>query len=133
MSEIWIQELCTDKFRWVSLSSNPLCDAKGIGGTLGKNLTAWVVADLVLTCQEGIGNLTFDNCYAFYKCLSLLSTLNIPTICTLYGGCIGSAPITGKSQMEAVPYPVIFWGCRFFSECSKEKNCCAAGESGAAL
>ena len=32
-----------------------------------------------------------------------------------------------------VPYPAIFGGCRFFDDRSKEKNRCAAGESGAAL
>ena len=32
-------------------------------------------------------------------------------------------------QIKAVPYPVIFWGCRFFGKRSEEKNRCAAGES----
>ena len=45
--------------RWGSSSPNLLCSAKGVGGTPGKNLTVWVVACLVLACQEGIGNLTY--------------------------------------------------------------------------
>ena len=31
-----LKKVCTGKFRWVSLSSNPLQGAKGISGTPGK-------------------------------------------------------------------------------------------------
>ena len=32
--------------------------------------------------------------------------------------------------MISVPYPEVFWGGRFFDECSEEKNCIAAEGSG---
>ena len=38
-----------------------------------------------------------------------------------------------KYKQITVPYPAVFWGCWFFDECSKEKNHCTTGESGAVL
>ena len=63
-----------------------------------------IVVDLVLTCQEGIGNLTFGNCSTSYKLISMLTAMNIPTICTVHGDHIDSAPITSKSQMARIPH-----------------------------
>ena len=63
-----------------------------------------IVVDLVLTCQEGIGNLTFGNWYTSYKLISMLTAMNIPTIYTVHGDHIDSAPITSKSQMARIPH-----------------------------
>ena len=46
----------------------------------------------------------FDNWFAFSKLISLLSSVNILTICIVHGDRIGSAPITSKTQMERSPY-----------------------------
>ena len=88
-SEIWVQKVCTDKFRWYPyhLISYSL-----------------IFVDLVLTCQEGIGNLTFGNWYTSYKLISMRTAMNIPTICTVHGDHIDSAPITSKSQMARIPH-----------------------------
>ena len=82
----------------------PYRGAKGLGGTPGKHLTVRVVADLVLTCCEGIRNLTFDNWYAYFKLILLLTAMNVPITCTIHGDHIGSAPITSKTQMERSPH-----------------------------
>ena len=78
----------------------PYSGAKGIDKTPGKDLTVWVVADLLLTCQDGKRNLTFDNWCVSSKLISLLTAMIIPTTCTVCCDCIGSAPITSKSQIE---------------------------------
>ena len=46
----------------------PYCGTKGIGGTPGKDLTFQSVANLVLTCQERIGNLTFNKLPNLFHC-----------------------------------------------------------------
>ena len=45
----------------------PYSRAKGIGGTPGKDLNLCVVIDLVLKCDSGIRNLSFDNWYSSVK------------------------------------------------------------------
>ena len=54
---------------------------------------------MVLQCKEGIGNLTFDNWYASTKLMSLLTAMDIPTICTVRDDRIGEVQIKSKSSM----------------------------------
>ena len=82
----------------------PYSGAKGLGGTPQKDVIVQIVADLVLTCHEGIGNLTSDNWYAYSKLILLLIAMNVPTICTVHVDHIGSAPTTSKTQMERSPH-----------------------------
>ena len=65
-----------------------------------KDLTVRVVADLVLTCKEGLGNLTFNNWYASTKLMSLLTAMEIPTICTVRYNRIGDTQIKSKYSMS---------------------------------
>ena len=41
----------------------------------------------------------------------------------------GLRALNWSFMVYAVLYPAIIWECCFFDERSKEKNCCAAGES----
>ena len=73
---------------------------KGVGGTPGKDLTVSVVSNLVLQCKEGIGNFTFDNWYASIKLMSLLTAMDIPTICTGRDDHSGEGQIKSKASMS---------------------------------
>ena len=71
-----------------------------IGGTPGKDLTLRVVLDLVLKCDNGIGNLAFDNWYSSTRLLSILTAMEVPTVCTARADRVGNAPIKSTSQMQ---------------------------------
>ena len=78
----------------------PYSGEKGVGGTPGKDLTVRVVSNLVLQFKEEIGNLTFDNWYPSTKLMSLLTVMDIPTICTVRDNDIGEVQIKSKSSMS---------------------------------
>ena len=81
----------------------PYSRVKGIGGTPGKDLTLHVVIDLVLKCDSGIGNLSFDNWYSSAKLMSLLTAMEVPTICTAKSDRIGKAPVKSSSALSKGP------------------------------
>ena len=58
----------------------PYAGAKSMGGTPGEDLTMRVVAEMVLKCYVGLGNLRFDNWHTSAKLINLLTALDVPTI-----------------------------------------------------
>ena len=56
---------------------------KGRGGTLD------LVTELILKWYKGLGNLTFDNWSPSAELISLLTALDIPTICTAQADQVG--------------------------------------------
>ena len=81
----------------------PYGGAKGIAGTSGKDLTSRVVIDFALETKCFKTNLAFDNWYASTKLLSLLNTLEIPTVCTARADRIGNVPLTSVTEMKNMP------------------------------
>ena len=50
-------------------------------------------------CKDGIGNLTFNNWCASTKLMSLLTAMDIPTICTVRDDRIGNVQLKSKASM----------------------------------
>ena len=75
----------------------------GGGGGAGKDLTLRVVIDLVLECDSGIGNLSFENWYSSVKLMSLLTAMEVPTIYTARSDRIGKAPVKSSSALSKGP------------------------------
>ena len=54
----------------------------------------------MLKSYEGLGNLTFGNWYSSAKLISLLTALDIPTICTARADRVGHAAVLGNTRIE---------------------------------
>ena len=77
----------------------PYSGAKGLAGTTGKDLTSWVVMDFLTEFNGAKSNLAFDKWYTSTKLLSILTALDIPTVCTASVDRLGNAPTLSTKIM----------------------------------
>ena len=77
----------------------PYCEAKGIAGIPGKDLTSRIVIEFIIEIKNTETNLAFDSWYASTKLMSLLNGLKIPTICTAQADRVGIVTLISTKQM----------------------------------
>ena len=73
--------------------------AKGLAGTPGEDLTSRVEIDFLTAFNGFKQNLGFDNWSTSTKLLSILTALDIPTVCTARVDRLGTAPTLSTKVM----------------------------------